>query len=494
MNEHLEVPSGNAPAKQATMDDYESNKNNTNIPYGPSNSQEKLRQRYEEVDIKNKFNPYRFRNNIEPYMGGIPIIFMTTPQMNIFENSNSNDSKLGNIVGGAASLLSKATNLGTPSVLSNTINSAFSSAKDAYENDGQRTIPDQLCKTLQESSDIFSFYQGTDPDLLKALTYGESVGGTKSPWIKFLTNLFKGISLSDFTMRTAEEYETYYGWKQILPGPLTDSFSANNFSVNFEETKNLDVIKFHYLWMTYIEAVRYGTHTPSNQMRNRRTIDYTSSLYYFVLDFDMSKILYYCKYTGIYPISVPISVLATGDINTKGTIDVNITYAYQYKTELQPSIIYDFNSIAKFAYKVVGYGRASMLTDNVDSKSSAEDLKEQYGYGNISTAKNGKFGLDFSDPDLRSFDNVEIKLLNNQSYDTKNKTAFSSDTNLSRKSFHMFFNNGSDEKYGENYETADIISQDVNDKWWENIFDDDEEAGRLEGSLNKFLDVITDGI
>jgi len=425
-NDRVIPPSGNEPVRLGVT-----SSNSSSFPK-PRNSQENLANRYAEVDIKKKFNPYRFRNNVEPFMGGIPIIFMTTPQMNIFEDPSSSDYTNGQ------ALVSMITGVG----LESRVGQLYMNSTG--RNTGYAT---DICKDLDKASSLFGYYLQTDPELVRNLTYGESLGGTSSPWIKFLTNLFKGTNLKDLSMRTTEEYESYLGWKQILPGPNTDSYSADNgLAITFDETKNLDVIKFHTLWMEYIEAVRYGNHSPSVQMRMRRTIDYTSSLYFFILDFDMTKLLYWCKYTGVYPTNVPYSVLTPGDIVTKGPVDVTINYAYQYKEELRPTVIYDFNSVAKFAHKVVGYGRGSYVHDNVDE--TLNRSKTQYGWGDIAAAEDGKFyGLDFTNPDNRAFTNVEIKLMNNARYDTHNQTGFASDTNSNRNSFHLVFNNSKDQGY-----------------------------------------------
>ena len=383
---------------------------------------ETLKELYGEVDIKNNFNPYRYKANIEPYMGGYQIIFMTTPQMNIFDDGTGSSSD------GATRKEQGERN----------IEQSLNDVENGLNNTAH--YYGSLCKTLSNASTIFSYYNQTENDLLKSLTYGASVGGTTSPWIIFLTNLFKGLSLKDLNMRTTEGYETYYGWKQILPGPNIDSYSADTLTVTFDETKNLDVTKFHYLWMEYIEAVRYGFHKPTNQMRNRRTLDYTSSLYHFILDADFSKILYFTKYTGIYPTTVPLSSLSTGDISSKGPVDISITYAYQYKEELRPTVIWDFNSVAQFSHKIVAYGQSTATSD-----SYATELAS-YGYGNIN--KGSQKALHSMD-NKRIFKSVKIIRMNNTDFEDNDNEA------TVKESFHLLFTDeetrGFQQDYSEMY-------------------------------------------
>jgi len=268
-----------------------------------------LQERYrDEVNIYNYYNPYRIKENVEPFQGGFPIIFMTTPGMNIFESDN------------------------------------------------------KVFESLLVSNPVFSFLADTDPYILRQLQFYSTGGGTTSPFIKLLTNRFKGMILKDFNMKTMEDYENYQGWKQILPASTNDNFTAEaSLNISFSESKNLDVTKIMYAWMNYIEAVRLGYHEPAQITRDNRILDFTSSIYFFLLDFDMRTILYFCKYTGVYPINIPLSNLVMGDILTKAPVDTNITFAYQYKEELNPQIIYDFNLISNDVEKIFGFNKKKYL-------------------------------------------------------------------------------------------------------------------------------------
>lgn len=336
-----------------------------------------LKERYAEVDIKNYYNPYRMKENIEPFMGGFPIIFFTTPSMNIFNEGKISDS-------------------------------------------------------LKAANELFSYFEGAETDLLQCLQYGFG----NSPFIKVLTNRFKGMGLKDLSMKTQDEYETYYGWKQVLPGPNTDSYTADSsLIVNFSESKNLDITKLHYAWMQYIEAVRYGLHEPSSFSRKRRTIDYMSSLYFFLLDFDMSKILYYTKYTGVYPTNVPLSSLVMNDLNSKGPVDTSITYAYQYKEEFKPRIILDFNAVSKNPDKLYNFTRTRSSDGfNINTYNT-------YGYNPPSSDDSFNKEINFSNKKL---DSVEIKTFKNKDYVSNNETGFASNVNQTRSSLHLVFSSSND--------------------------------------------------
>lgn len=350
-----------------------------------------IKERYiDELNIYENFNPYRIKENIEPFMGGIPIIFMTTPSMTIFEGG-------------------------------------------------------KIINSLLDSNPIFSLLNETDPIIIKNLQYNG--GGSTSPFIKIATNRFKGLSLKDFNMQTVEEHQNYYGWKQILPSTTVDNFTAeSSLNINFAETKSLDMTKLFYSWMCYIEAVRYGLHEPNQKTRDNRILDFTSSVYFFLLDFDMRTILYFCKYTGVYPTNVPLGNLVMGDITSKAPIDTSMTFVYQYKEEMNPQIIYDFNIVAGNPGEVFKHqgidavdnganNTASVLSGYGDfNRYNPEESKLKINNNNIIPTDDGR---DFIYN--KNYNTVQIKTMVESDYDNNNQTSFNSSENSNKKTLIMDF-------------------------------------------------------
>ena len=259
-----------------------------NIPYFKDNRS---------IDELIHFNPLHFQTENEPLVKGLPVIFITTPNLNLSKDINLN--KLG----------------------------------------------------------FFKYMMDVEPDLLSVLNYkgSSNVLGSGSPFIKILTNRFKEINLSSVSMRTGTYNETRYGFKQIFPTAIIDSITANDISITYSETKNLDILKIHKCWVEYIEYVRRGLMKPSQDTIVSRTIDFTCSIYYFLLDFDMETILYYSKYTGVAPTSIPYDVLQSNVTEkNRDIIDMQINYTYCYKEDMNPDILIDFNTVSSSAYKLYG--------------------------------------------------------------------------------------------------------------------------------------------
>lgn len=262
-------------------------------------------------DVYNSFNPYRLPDNEEPFIKGIPMIFMTKPSLNF-----------------------DATNISTSNFL----------------------------------IDLAS----NDPDILVNLSSNIEL----TPFIPIITNKFKEINLKDLTTRTKEMHETYSGYKQLIPGSYIESIVSDDLSIKFSETKNLGIIKTHKAWMDYVERVRRGMMKPSEDSLKYKYIDYTSSVYFFLLDFDLSTILFYTKYTGVIPISLPYSNFG-GDITNRDLVDVDINYVYSFKEDLEPEIILDFNAVAKKTAEVFKRKEISN-TDLIEENNDLDPYKDLY--------------------------------------------------------------------------------------------------------------------
>ncbi|WCS68341.1 hypothetical protein Goe21_02310 [Bacillus phage vB_BsuM-Goe21] len=214
------------------------------------------------------------------------------------------------------------------------------------------TTPKLNLDKLNTRRDSFLMYLETlEPDLFNALTTN---GKTVSPFIKILTNAFRGMDGKDLAARTIDVGETFYGYKQTLPISLVDSLVGDTTTVKFEEYKSLPIIKLHKAWVEYTENVRRGTFSPSKDAIKKRYLDYVSSIYYFLLDFDGETILYFSKYTGAVPISVPYANLAT-DGKEHDIPEISVEYSYSFKEDLDPAILMDFNKVATLDSEALRY-------------------------------------------------------------------------------------------------------------------------------------------
>lgn len=286
-----------------------------------------------EIDIVKNFDIYKYwQRDVDPYIKGIPFVFFTTPVMNLSRENYDRDGYFSFMCGNYPGLYSSLTNTAIVNI-----------------------------ETINGDSDISL--------------------SNNSPFIKILTNSFKGLEGKDLSSKTLEMSETFYGFKQVLPGPYVDSITGGTLSVRFSDSKNLHIIHLHKLWMDYIEYVSRGFFIPCEDIKRNNEIDYVSTLYYFVLDYDLSTILYYSRYVGVAPILNPYSSLVASIGESIDIPEITIEYSYSYKQDLTPEILLDFNRINQHSYSTLrGYNNISANYDfDEASRKSSSSLKDYDG-------------------------------------------------------------------------------------------------------------------
>jgi len=166
----------------------------------------------------------------------------------------------------------------------------------------------------------------------------------------------------------------------VTPGGAVSNDYGNSLSLNFRDTKNLEVYECMRLWMRYIHNIYLGNFASSyNDYATNNTYNFTSysddngyiidsgngkipilkqrhlhpydrALDYCCTIFDIvtnetgTKILYWCKYIGCYPVSAQPS-LNTQNMNEaiSGEQTCATRFYYQGKEELTNRALIEFN-------------------------------------------------------------------------------------------------------------------------------------------------------
>jgi len=209
--------------------------------------------------------------------------------------------------------------------------------KERTEEISNATQP-ALYNTLQ--SGFIEYVARNYPDVIDSLTCNKS---GKQSFIPLLFNYYKSFSLEDQNTSEGNYNETWRGFSQKLPTTATQSYNGGTFSIMYDETNPPLITFLHKVWFDYMEGVKFNQMTPSMDTLKRREIDYSASLYYFLLAPDGETIVFWAKYTGIFPQSVPYGSFSGGDISARNLIQVTVNYVYNYKEFLEPSILVDFN-------------------------------------------------------------------------------------------------------------------------------------------------------
>lgn len=182
-----------------------------------------------------------------------------------------------------------------------------------------------------------------DKVLINMLSYDQS--SFESSFMPVFTNECKGFSTNDVSLDQTNVFSTKQGFNQVLPTHASASRAPSQVGIQVQEDSNLTFTKIMKLWVEYIEYITDGTFSANPEMVRDGIIDYTSSIYYFLLEPDGKTIKYWAKYTGCWPTNIPY-----GSFNyTKGdvqTIDLSLNFNYMTKEDMNPKILEDFNKVS----------------------------------------------------------------------------------------------------------------------------------------------------
>lgn len=192
-------------------------------------------------------------------------------------------------------------------------------------------------------------------------TFGQSkIDGDNFNYL--LSNRCMGLAPSGATLSTQDTVGKSIQGYTVTPGMHYEGRQGATISVTFRDTKYLEVYECIRMWMLYIWKLKYGVFAPSfngykytngfpkagpagqHMHPFDRALDYTCSLFDFIMDEADVFPRYWCKYFGMYPIDVQIEGLSNSNNDAlKEEMMVNVTFKYAYKIENTTKTLIEFN-------------------------------------------------------------------------------------------------------------------------------------------------------
>ena len=283
----------------------------------------------------------------------------------------------------------------------------FFTRPECYIMSNDSTLSEQ-CSYDEDFSSCFSRM----PHILKILspvyvTSSYSKNNINSNWNYLLCN--RVVSMQSAIKTGSEPSQqhalTPLGYSVIAPSYVT-SMSNSTLSVTFSETKNLEVYEMLRMWMLYNHKRKYGIFSPpyngyaikngflsdnqngglSGEIQVKdasrdefagvlyhpydRALENCASIFEIYTNESMTKILYWCKYYGVYPEEASIEGFGS-DVNKAATADgglkCNASFRYQRKLECVNKTLVEFNYNAG-------------ITDNMGRVKSSLSLNASYPF------------------------------------------------------------------------------------------------------------------
>ena len=136
------------------------------------------------------------------------------------------------------------------------------------------------------------------------------------------------------------------------------------FSLEFKDNKWLDTYYFFKAYEEYEKLKRHGAVRPYIDHIINKTLHDAFSIYKIIVGEDMETILYWGKYYGVMPMSLPREVFA--DTNFDGGLSYSVNFKAAFYEDMIPDIIADFNNLGKKWYDKQKY-QISIHNTNIDA-------------------------------------------------------------------------------------------------------------------------------
>lgn len=223
--------------------------------------------------------------------------------------------------------------------------------------------------TTQSNSSTKSYYSGMYANGVPTGSgYGNAVflDGTKNrsgslslplhSLVPFLTGRVESLQVPDYNVKTYTLTQPYTKYSLPFAVNAIESTTGGTFDVSFREDKDLSVTKYFYSWLYYMDGVSRNIFKPKDKYILYNALDYATSVYDVLVDATGERIVWFGKYTGVIPTSVPTSDLSWSKGGTPNSA-LNISFAYFHFEQMNPEILIDLN------YNSLGYAYMNKLKD-----------------------------------------------------------------------------------------------------------------------------------
>lgn len=159
-----------------------------------------------------------------------------------------------------------------------------------------------------------------------------------------------------------------YGVNYKYRGSSEASDDGHSFSLEFKDLKSLPVYKFFKAYDQYEILKHHGVIGPDPSYIFNKVLHDQFAVYKFLVDEDGETIIYYAKYFGIKPTSVPRDVF--GNTTYDNGLSYSIDFDSAFVEDMNPQILTDFNALSYNHYSNAKYDIDvyNQYTDTVDNR------------------------------------------------------------------------------------------------------------------------------
>lgn len=194
-----------------------------------------------------------------------------------------------------------------------------------------------------EANPNFKYALCNKKELLYNLCQVSNTKTANPVWNYILSNKALSFSLTDESISVDKYGKTYHGDSIAFGRSNNESKAAGEFTVTFQDTRDLDIFHIHKLWVDYISNVYIGRWYPKHEYLWQRILDYACSVYYIITAEDGETILFWSKYYGCFPTNIPSSAYGWTSGSPIESQKLDVQYQYSFKEDFNPQALVELN-------------------------------------------------------------------------------------------------------------------------------------------------------
>lgn len=187
----------------------------------------------------------------------------------------------------------------------------------------------------------FSYMYQHSPALISELT--QHSGNNESHFSFVLSNAAASFSLSDEFIETDAYGKSYLGYDTTFGRHDAPSKTSGEFTITFQDDRDMSIYRLIKLWVSYIAGTYRGSYAPTDYSIENNILDYAGAVYYILTAEDGETILFWSKYYGIFPTTVPSTQYSWSYGSLLSAPTLEIPFKYSYKEDFNADAIIEFN-------------------------------------------------------------------------------------------------------------------------------------------------------
>jgi hypothetical protein len=199
--------------------------------------------------------------------------------------------------------------------------------------------PDLNTEAMKKDAD-FCYAFKNSPSMTNELC---QANGSDHDFMLSLSNKAASFSLTDEYIDTDTYGKTFAGWKIAYGKNNVESKTAGDFSITYHDDRTLHIYHLHKLWVDYIAKCYHGSISPKSEYIKNHVLDYASACYYIVTAEDAETIIFWSKYYGVFPSTVPSTQYSWAYGNVIQDPTIEIKYQYSFKEDFNPAALTELN-------------------------------------------------------------------------------------------------------------------------------------------------------